>query len=96
MHVTNVVSQVSKLKNDRRLQNMFSVIKEKETNQGYIPETIYMHWKEWDFSQKRKVSECLNLSQYKQTKKISANELKRSNILIKVMIEIFTLAVEKE
>ena len=61
VHVTDVISQVSTLKNDMRLQEMFSIIKEKETNQGYIPESIYMPWKEWDFGQKKKVSEWLSL-----------------------------------
>jgi len=61
VHVTNVISQVSVLKKDRRLQEMFSIIKEKETNQGYIPESIYIPWKEWDFGQKKRVSEWLSL-----------------------------------
>jgi len=61
VHVTDVISQVSTLKNDMRLQEMFSIIKEKETNQGYIPESIYMPWKEWDFGQKKRVSEWLSL-----------------------------------
>jgi hypothetical protein len=61
VHVTSVISQVSVLKNDKRLQEMFSIIKEKEASQGYIPESIYMPWKEWDFGQKKRVSEWLSL-----------------------------------
>jgi hypothetical protein len=61
MHVVDVLSQVPKNRNDSRLLEMFNVIKKKETNEGYIPESIYMPWKEWDFGQKKIVSDWLTL-----------------------------------
>lgn len=61
MHVVDVLSQVPKKRNDSRLLDMYHVIKKKETNEGYIPESIYMPWKEWDFGQKKTASDWLTL-----------------------------------
>jgi len=61
MHVVDVLSQVPKIRNDSRLLEMFNVIKKKETKEGYIPESIYMPWKKWDFGQKKTVSDWLTL-----------------------------------
>jgi len=61
MHVTDVLSQVPENRNDHRLLKMFNLIKEKETREGYIPESIYIPWKKWDFGQKKTVSDWLTL-----------------------------------
>jgi len=52
LHVTNVVSKVEKYAGDRRLLEMFRIIKDKETAEGFIPESVYQPWKDWDFGQK--------------------------------------------
>lgn len=61
MHVVDVLSQVPNNRTDPRLLEMFNVIKKKETKEGYIPESIYMPWKKWDFGQKKTTSDWLTL-----------------------------------
>ena len=60
-HVADVLSQVPKNRNDSRLLEMYNVIKKKETKEEYIPESIYMPWKKWDFGQKKTISDWLTL-----------------------------------
>jgi hypothetical protein len=59
LHVVNVISQVKAYTNDRRFLEMFKIIKEKETENGFIPESIYQPWKDWDFGQKRYASDWM-------------------------------------
>jgi len=61
MHVVEVLSQAEKYQDDRRLNEMYEIIKKKETEHGFIPESVYMPWKEWDFGQKKTVSDWLTL-----------------------------------
>ncbi|MBU0934929.1 MAG: hypothetical protein KKI09_15980 [Spirochaetes bacterium] len=56
LHVCEVLSQVPGLASDSRLQEMFALIKTKETADAYIPESVYQPFKDWDFGQKKAVS----------------------------------------
>lgn len=59
LHVTNVLSQVPKYKTDPRLIEMAGVLKAHAEKSGYIPESAYQPWKEWDFGQKKTGSELM-------------------------------------
>lgn len=59
LHVTEVLSQVKEVKNDPRLLEMLSVIESKNNNGDFIPESVYMAYKAWDFGQKKKTSDYL-------------------------------------
>jgi hypothetical protein len=56
LHVVEVLSQVSTIRTDSRLLEMLALIKSKETNGGYIPESVYQPYKDWDFGQKKHAS----------------------------------------
>ncbi len=53
LHVVEVLSFVASIRTDSRLQEMFALIKSKETDGGYIPESVYQPYKDWDFGQKK-------------------------------------------
>ena len=57
LHVVFVLSQVKEAPGDQRFQEMYSIIKGKETEAGFIPESVYQPWKDWDFGQKKQPSE---------------------------------------
>ncbi|HAP42782.1 MAG: hypothetical protein A2087_09525 [Spirochaetes bacterium GWD1_61_31] len=61
LHVADTLSRVSGLYPDQRLQNMVAVIKAKETDSGFVPESVYQPWKDWDFGQKKLPSDWLTL-----------------------------------
>ncbi|MCX7028268.1 MAG: hypothetical protein NT061_12480 [Spirochaetes bacterium] len=56
LHVTDVLSRVESIRGDKRLIEMFTVIEGKRTAAGFIPESVYQAWKDWDFGQKKIVS----------------------------------------
>ena len=57
LHLTDVLSQLPQYSKDHRLLELFNIIKQKETPDGFIPESIYQPWKEWDFGQKKVASD---------------------------------------
>jgi len=57
LHMVFVLSQVKEVTCDQRFQEMYSIIKGRETEAGFIPESVYQPWKEWDFGQKKQPSE---------------------------------------
>jgi hypothetical protein len=59
LHVVDVLSRIERLRSDARLGEMMGVIKEKEGEEGYIPDSVYQAWKEWDFGQKKKASDWM-------------------------------------
>lgn len=52
LHVLDVLSRVSSVAKDERLQTMLRVVLDKKTDTGYVPESVYLPWKDWDFGQK--------------------------------------------
>jgi len=56
LHVLDVLSQEKTCHSDSRYLEMYTVVKEKETAEGWIPESIYTPWKSWDFGQKKEAS----------------------------------------
>ena len=60
LHVYDVVSRFSHLREDPRLLEMAETIRGKADPQGrFTPESIWMAWKGWDFGQKRQPSRGL-------------------------------------
>jgi hypothetical protein len=56
LHVFEALSQVPAIRPDPRLREMAEIIRAKETGGGWIPESVYQPWKEWDFGQKKVAS----------------------------------------
>jgi len=62
LHVLDVLTQFSWLKEDDRLQEMVAMVKSKEDEHGrFTPESVWRAWKDWDFGQKREPSTWLTL-----------------------------------
>ncbi|OIP95668.1 hypothetical protein AUK40_05840 [Candidatus Wirthbacteria bacterium CG2_30_54_11] len=60
VHVLDVLSRFPYLRDDPRLLDMWQIIQKKPiTDDGYIPESIYQAWKDWDFGQKKTPSAYL-------------------------------------
>jgi len=59
LHVTDVISRPGIFSGDPRLREMVGVISEKRTDSGYVPESVYLPWKDWDFGQKKLVSDWM-------------------------------------
>jgi hypothetical protein len=57
LHVLDVLTRFSWLRNDDRLLEMVKVLMSKSDDQGrFTPESIWMAWKSWDFGQRREPS----------------------------------------
>jgi hypothetical protein len=62
LHVLDVLSRFSWLKEDARLLDMLEVLKSKADRQGrFTLESIWTAWKDWEFGQKREPSRWLTL-----------------------------------
>jgi hypothetical protein len=59
LHVTDVLSQVEGLRGDGRLAEMFATIEVKRSPAGFVPESVYQAWKDWDFGQKKAASSTM-------------------------------------
>jgi len=60
LHVLDVLTQFSWLRNDSRLKEMSDIVKPKANNEGkYTPESEWKAWKEWEFGQKKQPSRWL-------------------------------------
>lgn len=56
LHVVEVLSRVPAVHGDARFQEMVDIIRGKATPEGFVPESVYVPWNEWDFGQKRLAS----------------------------------------
>lgn len=56
LHVAEVLSRVPGLGADPRFRSMLKVIQAKRGSEGFVPESVYQAWKDWDFGQKKLVS----------------------------------------
>jgi hypothetical protein len=60
LHVADVLSHFPRVMKERAYQDMVSVIRSKATVDGrFIPESVYMPYKDWDFGQKKEPSRWL-------------------------------------
>jgi hypothetical protein len=54
LHVLDVLSRFEWVWKDKRFQQMLNVVETKANPEGqFVPESVWMAWKEWDFSQKK-------------------------------------------
>ena len=60
LNVVDTLSMYPQIFGDRRFIQWINIIKEKQTENGFIPESIYLKVKEWDFGQKKSTSEYMN------------------------------------
>ena len=62
MHVLDVLSRFSWLRNDPRLIDMLSILKSKADEHGHFTlESVWTAWKDWEFGQKKQPSRWLTL-----------------------------------
>jgi hypothetical protein len=60
LHVVEVLSQVEFCWLDGRFLEMMEIINAREVpGTGFVPESVYQVWKDWDFGQKKKPSEWM-------------------------------------
>jgi hypothetical protein len=60
LHVLDVLSSFDWVQEDKRFKQMLDLVESKADEDGrYIPESVWMPWKEWDFSQKKAPSRGL-------------------------------------
>lgn len=61
LHIIEVLSQVKKAVKDKRFKEMIDIVASKSNeSHEFIPESIYTEWKNWDFGQKKQVSEYMS------------------------------------
>ncbi len=59
LSVCDVLSKYPMIHNDPRYQEMMELIRKKRTDQGWIPESVYLNYKMMDFGQKKVASPYL-------------------------------------
>ncbi len=60
LHVTDVITQIPWAREDKRLQEMIEIVKNKADNHGkFTAESIWMDWKAWEFGQKKEPSKWI-------------------------------------
>jgi hypothetical protein len=75
IHVLDVLSRFTWLKNDPRLLDMLGVLKSKADPQGrFTLESIWTAWKEWEFGQKKIPSRWLTLLAWRIIRRIDPVE----------------------
>ena len=73
LHILDVLSQFNWLRNDSRIREMIDIVRSKANNEGkFIPESIWMAWKGWDFAQKKQPSRWLTFLVLRIIKRISS------------------------
>ncbi|MBI5035671.1 MAG: hypothetical protein HZB51_34700 [Chloroflexi bacterium] len=71
LHVLDVLSQFSWLKNDKRLRDMASVVqKQADENGRFTPTSIWKAWDKWEFGQKKEPSRWVTLIAQRALKRI--------------------------
>ena len=62
LHFADVLSQIPKVRNDKRLDEVIAIIQSKADEDGrYRSESIWTKWKGWEFCQKREPSRWVTL-----------------------------------
>jgi hypothetical protein len=74
LHVLDVLSHFGWVGKDTRFRQMLKVVETRADGDGrYVPESIWMAWKDWDFCQKKFPSKGLTLLIQRILKRVSAN-----------------------
>ena len=62
LHITDVLTQIPWVRNDRRLVEMVNIVRGKADEDGrFMAESVWRDWKGWSFGQKREPSPWLTL-----------------------------------
>jgi len=73
LHVLDVLSQFDWLRNDSKMREMINILRSKANDEGkFIPESIWMAWRGWDFAQKKKPSRWLTFLVLRILKRIGS------------------------
>jgi hypothetical protein len=72
LHVVDVLSTYPEVHQDNRFLEMVNIIRQKRSDTGYIPESVYLAAKEWDFGQKKIASEYMNAVVERIEKRLNA------------------------
>jgi hypothetical protein len=59
LNVLDTISLYEAARDDPRFHEMLQTIRDKRTPDGFIPESVYLKSREWDFGQKKDASELL-------------------------------------
>ncbi len=71
LHVTDVLTQIPWVIEDKRLQEMLEVVTNKADEKGrFMAESIWMDWKGWEFGQKKEPSRWITLVVQKILKRL--------------------------
>jgi hypothetical protein len=74
LHVLDVLSRFEWARKDKRFQKMLGVVESKANDDGqFVPESVWMAWKDWDFNQKKVPSRGLTFFVQRILKRVSAN-----------------------
>lgn len=60
LNMVDTLSLYKDMKQNKIFAEMLNIILKKETEEGFIPESIYLKSKQWDFGQKKEASEYMN------------------------------------
>lgn len=72
LHFADVLSCFPQIHKDKRFVEILSIIRSKANPQGaYTPESVWMKWKDWEFSQKKQPSRWMTLIVARIEKRIS-------------------------
>lgn len=59
LNVVDTLSRYQAARADSRFIQMWDIIRRRRTSAGFVPESIYMKYREWEFGQKKEPSELL-------------------------------------
>ena len=78
MHVLDVLTRFAWIKEDPRLLDMLSVVKDKMDPQGrFTLESVWTAWKDWEFGQKKEPSRLLTLAAWRIITRVETAEASR-------------------
>ena len=60
LNMLDTLSLYPEIHREKCFKEMVAVVDEKRTDHGFVPESVYLKSKEWDFGQKKEPSEFLN------------------------------------
>ena len=72
LHVLDVLSKFPRTLETTYTKDMLSIMTNKKDNNGrYIPGSVYLTWKEWDFGQKKEPSAWITFLVYRILKRFN-------------------------
>jgi hypothetical protein len=75
LHVSEVLSQFSWLRNDPRLAEMVEIVQSKADSEGkFVPESEWTAWRGWDFGQKKEPSKWLTFLVLRMHRRMEKSE----------------------